>query len=85
MEDILVTLAIHTNEKAQILKKVLESENIEVFINDVDLNNPSVSTGVRIRIKQSDLPKALSVVESRHLFSYDEEETYRTDDGRKRI
>lgn len=85
MEDKLVTLAIHTNEKAQILKHVLEGENIEVHINDVDLDNPGVSAGVRIRIKESDLPKALSVVESRHLFSYDEEETYRTDDGRQRI
>lgn len=84
MEDKLVTLAIHTNEKAQILKTVLEGENIEVHINDVDLTNP-ISAGVRIRIKESDLPKALSVVENRHLFSYDEEETYRTDDGRKRI
>lgn len=85
MEDKLVTLAIHTSEKAQILKHVLEGENIEVHINDVDLDNPGVSAGVRIRIKESDLPKALSVVESRHLFSYDEEETYRTDDGRQRI
>ena len=85
MEDKLVTLAIHTNEKAQILKSVLEGENIEVHINDVDVDNPGVSTGVRIRIKESDLPKALNVVESRHLFSYDEEETYRTDDGRSRI
>lgn len=85
MEDKLVTLAIHTNEKAQILKTVLESENIEVHINDVDINNPGVAAGVRIRIKESDLPKALNVVESRHLFSYDEEETYRTDDGRRRI
>ncbi|MDR1882307.1 MAG: universal stress protein [Prevotella sp.] len=85
MGDKLVTLAIHTNEKARILKSVLESENMEVHINDVDPDNPGVSPGVRIRIKESDLPKALSVVESRHLFSYDEEETYRTDDGRKRI
>ena len=85
MEDKLVTLAIHTDEKAQILKHVLESEQIEVHINDVDLENPGVSTGVRIRIKESDLPKALSVVENRHLFRYDDEDTYRTDDGRKRI
>jgi nucleotide-binding universal stress UspA family protein len=85
MEDKLVTLAIHTDEKAQILKKVLESENIEVHINVVDPDNPGVSAGVRIRIREFDLPKALNVVESRHLFSYDEEETYRTDDGRKRI
>lgn len=85
MEDKLVTLAIHTNEKAQILKKVLESENIEVHINDVDSENPGVAPGVRIRIKESDLPRALNVVESRHLFSYDDDETYRADDGRKRI
>lgn len=85
MEDKLVTLAIHTNEKAQILKQVLESEEIEVHISDVDIENPSVSAGVRIRIKESDLPKALSVVENRHLFRYDDEDTYRTDDGRKRI
>ncbi len=85
MEDKFVTLAIHTDEKAQILKGVLEGENIEVHIDGVDIDNPKISSGVRIRIKESDLPKALSVVESRHLFSYDEEETYRTDDGRSRV
>lgn len=85
MEDKLVTLAIHTNEKAQILKTVLESEKIEVVIDDVDLENHGVSPGVRLRIRESDLPRALNVVENRHLFRYDDEETYRTDDGRKRI
>ncbi len=84
-EDKLVTLAIHTIEKARILQQVLEKEEITVYINDVDLENPGVSAGVRIRIKESDLPKALNVVESRHLFSYDEKETYRVDDGRSRI
>ncbi len=85
MEDKLVTLAIHTNEKAQILKTTLENENIEVFINNVNLDNPGVSPGVRIRIKESDLPKALNVVENRHLFKEDESEIVRTEDGRKRI
>lgn len=85
MEDKLVTLAIHTNEKAQILKKVLEIENIEVHIDDLDIENPGFAPGVRIRIKSSDLPKALNVVENRHLFRYDDDETYRTDDGRPRI
>ena len=83
MEDKLVTLAIHTSEKAQILAKVLQKEGIEVFVSEV--NKPNISEGVRIRIKEIDLPKALNVVESRHLFSYDEEETYRIDDGRRRI
>lgn len=84
MEEKFVTLAIHTNEKAMILKKVLDSENIEVHIEDVDKDYP-ISAGVRIRIKESDLPKALNLVESRHLFRYDDDETYRTDDGRPRI
>lgn len=84
MNDKLVTLAIHTNEKAQILKQVLESEQIEVHIDNVD-NDDSISPGVRLRIKSTDLPKALNLVESRHLFRYDKEETRRTDDGRPRI
>lgn len=83
MEDKLVTLAIHTGEKAEILKKVLESENIEVHIEDVE--EDAISPGFRIRIKSTDLPKALNVVEGRHLFRYDDEETQRTDDGRPRI
>lgn len=85
MEEKLVTLAIHTNEKANILKNVLEKEGIEVFINDISNKQANASPGVRIRIKEVDLPRALNVVESRHLFSYDEEDTYRIDDGRKRI
>lgn len=85
MEEKLVTLAIHTKEKAQILKKVLESEDIKVYINDIDNETHKIAPGVRVRINEADLPKALNVVESRHLFSYDEEDTYRVDDGRKRI
>lgn len=81
----LVTLAIHTPEKAQILKSVLEHEGLFVSIEDVNNEHPNSSESVRIRINEADLPKALSIVENRHLFSYNEPETYRTDDGRKRI
>lgn len=85
MEEKLVTLAIHTPEKANILKAVLESEGIIVSIEDVNSKDSNFSPGVRIKIKETDLAKALSIVENRHLFSYAEPETYRTDDGRKRI
>ena len=85
MDRKLVTLAIHTPEKAHILKSVLESEGIFVSIEEVNNSHPNSSPGVRIRIHEPDLAKALNVVENRHLFSYDEPETYRTDDGRKRI
>lgn len=85
MDDKLVTLAIHTPEKAHILKSVLEKEGLFVSIEDVNNDHHDSSSGVRIRIKDSDLPKALNIVENRHLFSYYEPDTYRTDDGRKRI
>ena len=55
MEDKLVTLAILTYTKAQILKNVLENEGIETYIHNVNQIQPVVSSGVRLRIKESDL------------------------------
>ena len=64
MEEKLVTLAILTYSKAQILKTVLEAEGIETLIHNVNLVEPVISSGVRVRIKESDLPHALQIVES---------------------
>lgn len=63
MEDKLITLAIHTYEKAQILKTMLETEGIEVYIHNVNQIQPVISAGVRVRIKESDLPHALRIIE----------------------
>ena len=63
MEDKLVTLAIHTFEKAQMLKMILESEGIEVYIHNVNQIQPVISAGVRVRMKESDLPHALRIIE----------------------
>lgn len=63
----LVTLAIHSFGEAQILKTMLESEGIEVQLANVNLIQPMVSAGVRVRIRQSDLPRALSIIEQSHL------------------
>lgn len=64
MEEKLVTLAILTFSKAQILKSVLESEGIDASIHNVNLIQPVISSGVRVRIKESDLPHALKIIES---------------------
>lgn len=64
MEDKLVTLAILTYAKAQILKSVLEDEGIEAYIHNVNLIQPVISSGVRLRIKESNLPHALKIIES---------------------
>ncbi len=67
MEDKLVTLAIHTYQKAQVIKTLLESNGIEVYLHNVNLIQPVVSSGVRVRIKESDLPAALKIIESTNL------------------
>jgi len=72
-EDNLVTLAIYTFEKAQILKTILEDEGIEAYIHNVNLIQPVISSGVRVRIKESDLPKALRVIEGAHWLKDDNE------------
>jgi nucleotide-binding universal stress UspA family protein len=64
MEEKLVTLAILTYAKAQILKNVLESDGIEAYIHNVNLIQPVISSGVRVRIKETDLPRALEIIES---------------------
>jgi nucleotide-binding universal stress UspA family protein len=84
MEDNLITLAIHTYEKALILKSLLENEGIETYIQNVNLIQPMVSSGVRIRIKESDLPKALQVVDKAKL-STEEEEWPSTDSAKFKL
>lgn len=64
----LITLAIHTYEKALPIKNILEREGVAVELNNVNLATPEVSAGVRIRIKESDLPLALRIVENFEIF-----------------
>lgn len=63
MEDKLVTLAIRTFQRAQMIKSVLEENGIETVIHNLNLEHPELAVGVRIRIKESDLPNALKIVE----------------------
>lgn len=63
MEDKLVTIAIHTYERAVIVKGILESEGIQVCLHNVNLIQPVISAGVRVRINEQDLPAALHILE----------------------
>ena len=88
MEEKLVTLSILTFSKAQILKNVLESEGIEAYIHNVNQIQPVVSSGVRLRIKESDLPRALKIVESSTWLAdevVNEEVTTEKSDSKKQI
>ncbi len=77
--DRFVTIAIHTYPKALPIKNLLESEGIEVELHNIDLNDPKIAPGVRIRIKESDLPLALRLVENHEIFdgSIDAESEHR--------
>ncbi|MDE6527726.1 MAG: universal stress protein, partial [Muribaculaceae bacterium] len=65
----LITLAIHTYEKALPIKNMLEREGVAVELNNVNLACPEVAAGVRIRIKEADLPLALRIVENFEIFN----------------
>ncbi|MFV0392750.1 MAG: universal stress protein [Paludibacteraceae bacterium] len=45
------------------IKTVLEQNDIETVIHNLNLENPETAVGVRVRIKEKDLPAALSIVE----------------------
>lgn len=64
----LITVAIHTYEYALGLKSLLESEGIEVTLQNVNLEQPEVSSGVRVRIPEDDLPLALRIIENQDIF-----------------
>lgn len=60
----LITLAIHSYDRAVMLKRQLAEAGVPAVLHNVNLQEPLVSTGVRVRIHEKDLPLALKVVES---------------------
>ncbi|MCL1867901.1 MAG: universal stress protein [Paludibacter sp.] len=63
MEKTLVTLAIRTSKRAEKIKQELERNGIETSIQNINADVPAVGVGVRIRIAENDLPRALRIVE----------------------
>lgn len=75
----LITVAIHTCERAVELKSLLESEGIPVVLQNVNLEQPVVSSGMRVRIPEEDLPLALRIIENTEIFrsrDIDKQQTY---------
>ncbi len=59
----LITIAVHTCEKALQLKQILEGSGISATLQNINLEHPTISSGMRVRIKESDLAKALLIIE----------------------
>ncbi len=64
-----ITVAIHTYDKALALRSLLEREGVEVQFRNVNIEQPVVSSGIRVRIREKDLPLALRIIENREIFS----------------
>lgn len=67
--DRFITVAIHTYEKAIALRSLLEREGIETQFRNVNIESPVISSGIRVRIKESDLPLALRIIENKEIFA----------------
>ena len=67
----LITVAIHTFDRAVDLKNTLEEEGIEVKLHNVNLDEKVLASGVRVRIRERDLPQALQIIESPETSSSD--------------
>lgn len=64
-----ITIAIHTYEKAVALRALLEREGIQVEFRNVNIEHPVISSGVRVRISETDLPLTLRIIENREIFA----------------
>lgn len=73
MQDSLITVAIHTLRYACSLKSILEKEGVKVTLQNVNLTNPEVAAGVRVRINERDLPVALRIIENPDVFTRPED------------
>lgn len=62
-EDKIITLATRSYEHAEIIRSLLESEGIECFLENVNLIQGYISDGVKIRIREQDLEKAVKIME----------------------
>lgn len=58
-----IVIARHSNARALLLKSRLEAEGIDCFLSHQNLLQAAVSGGVEIKVRRSDVEKALRVIE----------------------
>jgi len=63
MEDKIITIASYPYSRAQLLKGRLEAEGIECFLSNINLVQPGVATGVKIRINEKDTDRVMKILE----------------------
>lgn len=64
MDEQIVTLVVLSFEKAQVLKSLLEVNEIDCFLGNTNVIQGAVSSGVKVKISDKDLDRAMQVLES---------------------
>lgn len=59
-----ITLAIHTYDHAVTLRKILERHGMEVRFEKLVISGSGITSGIRVKINEHDLPLALRIMES---------------------
>ena len=63
MEEKIITIASYPYSRAQLLKGRLEAEGIECFLSNINLVQPGISTGVKVKINESDADRANKIID----------------------
>ena len=63
MNEKLITIALLPYSKAEILRSMLEAEGIECTLENVNLIQGAVASGVKVRIYEGDIKKAWPIID----------------------
>ena len=63
MEEKIITIASYPYSRAQLLKGRLEAEGIECFLSNINLVQPDISTGVKVKINELDADRAYKIID----------------------
>ena len=66
----MLTIAIHTPDKAMEVKRILESHGIVVLLEKFVMPESNIIAGISVKIEEHDLPLALKITESMMANSY---------------
>ncbi len=61
MSDKIITLATVTFEKAQLIKTLLENDGVDCFLENVNLIQGAISSGVKVNINEVDFEKGIQI------------------------
>jgi nucleotide-binding universal stress UspA family protein len=63
MEDRIVTITSCPYSRAQLIKGRLEAEGIECFLSNINLVQPGIASGVKVKINEKDADTAFRIIE----------------------